>query len=86
MDDSGIEEEYDFVIIGSGSGGSVLANRLSENPYWNVLLIELGEQPTALVDIPAIGDYFQFTNYNWGYLMERQPYMGLGRFVGYKKF
>ncbi|XP_050517328.1 glucose dehydrogenase [FAD, quinone]-like [Diabrotica virgifera virgifera] len=65
-------QTFDFIVIGSGPTGSVIANRLSEVPEWNVLLIEAGTIPSAISDIPAICGHFQFTGYDWGYRTERQ--------------
>lgn len=56
-----IKKEYDFVIIGAGSGGSVMANRLSEINNWNVLLLEAGKFESPITDIPISAAMMQTT-------------------------
>lgn len=58
---------YDFIVIGSGSAGSVVANRLSENPNWRVALLEAGGSETLVHLIPAMVSYLQLSNSNWNY-------------------
>lgn len=56
-----VKDEYDFVIIGAGSGGSVMANRLSEIPEWNILLLEAGKLDNPITDIPISAAMMQST-------------------------
>jgi len=66
-------KSYDFIIIGAGSAGSVLANRLTENPNWKVLLIEAGGDETEISDVPALAAYLQLGRMDWKYKTEPQP-------------
>lgn len=60
-----IKTEYDFIIVGGGSAGTLLASRLSEIPCWEILLIEAGEDETFLSDIPSAALFLQSTHFNW---------------------
>ncbi|XP_037814919.1 glucose dehydrogenase [FAD, quinone]-like [Lucilia sericata] len=63
-------ESYDFVVVGAGSAGSVVASRLSENPNWNVLVLEAGGDPPQESEIPSFFFTLQNTNYTYSYLTE----------------
>ncbi|XP_035716441.1 glucose dehydrogenase [FAD, quinone] [Folsomia candida] len=45
---------YDFIIVGAGSSGAVIANRLSESGQFNVLLLEAGGDPLITEDVPYL--------------------------------
>ena len=72
-------EPYDYIIVGGGSAGSALANRLSENPAHRVLVLEAGRPDykwDVFIHMPAalafpIGSKF----YDWKYESEPEPHM-----------
>tara|TARA_R110000787_G_scaffold32370_1_gene85564 strand:- start:5839 stop:7473 length:1635 start_codon:yes stop_codon:yes gene_type:complete len=71
-------ETYDYIIVGAGSAGCALANRLSADPAIKVCLIEAGKKDNSLmVRMPAgVGSLIkQAGDYNWGFYTEAQKHM-----------
>lgn len=66
------DHEYDYIIVGAGSAGSVLANRLSEDAYIKVLLLEAGGSENIISDIPLAYQSLQQTPMDWKYVTEPQ--------------
>jgi choline dehydrogenase len=65
---------YNYVIIGAGSAGCVLANRLSENPHNTVLLLEAGcPDNRKEIHIPAAWSRLFKSECDWAYETEPQP-------------
>ncbi|XP_067124762.1 glucose dehydrogenase [FAD, quinone]-like [Centruroides vittatus] len=60
-------EEYDFIIVGSGAAGSVLANRLSKDPWNKVLLLEAGGEPVLANDIISLGSHLYNSRFDWNF-------------------
>jgi choline dehydrogenase len=74
--------EFDYVIVGAGSAGCVLANRLSADGKNSVLLLEAGPKDTNLwIHVPlGYGMLFKNKTVNWMYQTEPEPGLG-GRTV-----
>lgn len=61
---------YDFIVVGGGSGGAVVASRLSENPDWTVLLLEAGSDENVLSEVPALFPILQTSSIDWQFVTE----------------
>jgi choline dehydrogenase len=69
---------YDYVIVGAGSAGCVLASRLTEDPRVRVLLLEAGGGDSSLyIQMPsALSIPMNMDRYNWHYETEPEPGLG----------
>ncbi|KAF7368911.1 GMC oxidoreductase [Mycena venus] len=75
---------YDFVIVGGGTAGNVVANRLTENPDFSVLVLEAGVSNEGVTDsiVPFLVESLLQPNiYEWNYTTVPQPGLN-GRNVG----
>jgi choline dehydrogenase len=72
-----MREEYDYIIVGAGSAGCVLANRLSEDAEVRVLVLEAGPADHSIfIHMPSAFAYpLANDKYNWFYDTEAEPYM-----------
>lgn len=69
--------EFDFIIVGAGSAGCVLANRLSADPAQSVLLLETGGSDRSIfIQMPtALSIPMNMAKYNWQFESEPEPYL-----------
>src|ERR1700712_1421789 len=72
-----VQESFDYIIVGAGSAGCVLANRLTEDPAARVLLLEAGGEDTdAAIHIPAAFATLFKTKWDWNYETVEQKHTG----------
>jgi choline dehydrogenase len=71
-------EVFDYIIVGAGSAGCVLADRLTEDGRSSVLLLEYGGSDRSIfIQMPAALSIPMNSNtYSWGYRSEPEPYLG----------
>jgi len=73
-----MQVEYDYIILGAGSAGCVLANRLSESGVHSVLIVEAGPLDNKLlIQIPAgVHSVYKDPSINWNYKSETEAGLG----------
>jgi len=82
-DGGAVKDSYDFIVVGAGTAGNVIGNRLSESGRFSVLIIEAGGSD---LDVPAVqvplswASLFPDLAWNWNYTTTPQSELG-GRIV-----
>jgi choline dehydrogenase len=68
---------FDYIIVGAGSAGCVLASRLTEDPQIRVLLLEAGPKDRSWrIDMPsAVGSLLSSDRFNWNYVSDPEPHL-----------
>ena len=77
MRSAGSRISFDYIIVGAGSAGCVLASRLTEDPQTRVLVLEAGPSDRSWrIDMPsAVGSLVSSKRFNWGYVSEPEPFL-----------
>lgn len=71
---------FDYIVVGAGSAGCILANRLTEDPACRVLLLEAGgDDSSALIRTPATFMLLQDSEFDWGYRTVPQVHLNARR-------
>ena len=72
-----LKKQFDYIIVGAGSAGCVLANRLSADPGVSVLLVEAGPQDSSLlIRMPTAFAYaISSQKFDWNYPGESERYL-----------
>ncbi|MDB6084131.1 MAG: betA2 [Gammaproteobacteria bacterium] len=73
----GKERRVDYIIVGAGSAGCVLAARLTEDPQTRVLLVEAGPRDRSWrISMPsAVGSLLSSDRFNWNYVSDPEPHL-----------
>lgn len=67
---------YDYIVVGSGTAGSIVAARLTEDPNRSVLLLEAGGPASVITDMPIESWNIEAGEFDWGYFTTPQKNAG----------
>jgi len=78
-----VSDPFDYIVVGAGSAGAVIAARLSEDPAIRVRLLEFGgSDRSVFIQMPAaLSIPMNMKKFNWGYLSEPEPNLNNRRII-----